>query len=210
MRRPLTIIRSNSIESKLAMTGIILAGGKSSRMGRNKAFLEFEGQTLIERSLRVLRSVFSEIIISSNSPELYDRYGEKIVEDIYLDQGPLGGLHACLNEAKYDFSFFVACDMPFLNAEVIRFLAGMKGEAAIIVPEVDGGLHPLHAFYHKSCLPVIEKKLEAKSLKLTNIFQECSIRIVQEYEFKNFSQVRQVFKNINTPQEWTELLRPEA
>jgi len=189
----------------LPMTGIVLAGGKSSRMGTNKAFLEWQGQPLIERSLQVLRPIFSEIIISTNNPELYSRYGVKTVQDIFVDQGPLGGLHACLREAQYDYSFFVACDMPFLGPEVIRFLAGLTGKESVIVPEVDGGLHPLHAFYHKKCLSIIQKKLEAKRLKLTEIYQECTVRYVREEELQGFSHIKRSFSNINTPQEWLEL-----
>lgn len=208
MRRHLKIIKRESSENKVAMTGIVLTGGKSSRMGRNKAFLEFEGQPLIERSLQVLHSVFSEVIISTNTPELYYSYEEKTVQDIYVDQGPLGGLHACLKAAQYDYSFFVACDMPFLNVEVIRYLAQLVGRESVLVPEVDGGLHPLHAFYHKNCLPIIEKKLEAKRLKLVDLFEDCSVRYVHEDELKKFPAIEQVFRNINTPQEWTELLHP--
>ena len=96
--------------------------------------------------------------------------------------------------------------MPFLNAEVIRYLAQLTGEESVIVPEVDGGLHPLHAFYHKRCLPIIEKKLEAKRLKLIDIFEGCSVRYVRKDEFQKFPEIEQVFRNINTPQEWTELL----
>jgi molybdopterin-guanine dinucleotide biosynthesis protein A len=196
----------NSSENKLLpMTGIVLAGGKSSRMGRNKAFLEWQGQLLIERSLQVLGTIFSEIIISTNSPELYESYGVKTVQDIYAEQGPLGGLHACLREAQKDYSFFVACDMPFLDPEVIRFLADLTGKESVIVPDVAGGLHPLHAFYHKNCLPIIEKKLETKRLKLIELFQECTVRYVREEELKGFPQISQTFSNINTPQEWLEI-----
>jgi molybdenum cofactor guanylyltransferase len=187
------------------MTGIILAGGKSSRMGRNKAFLEWEGRPLIERSLQVFRSIFSEIMISTNHPELYEQYGEKMVTDIFLDQGPLGGLHACLREARYDYSLFVACDMPFINSEVIRFLAGLTGEEMAIVPKLSDGVHPLHAFYHRGCIPILEKRLEAKRLKLINIFDEFPVRYVSEQEFRWFPDIKRVFSNVNTLQEWEEL-----
>lgn len=189
------------------MTGIVLAGGRSSRMGRNKAFMEWQGQSMLGRSIEVLRSVFSEIIISTNNPELYGEYNVKIVPDIYKDCGPLGGLHACLKAAQYKYSFFVACDMPFLNVEVIRFLAEFTGKDSAIVPDVAGGLHPLHAFYHKDCLPIIEKRLEAKRLKTLEIYEECSVCYVREDDFREFPQIERVFSNINTPQEWMELQR---
>lgn len=189
----------------LPMTGIILAGGKSSRMGRNKAFLEWQGRPLIEKSLQILRPIFSEIIISTNNPELYSQYGEKTVSDSYRDKGPLGGLQACLREAKYDTSFFVACDMPFLEPEAIRFLAGLKGKEWAIVPKIADGLHPLHAFYRRDCLPIIEERLETKRLKLIDIFQDFPVRYVREEEFVRFPQIKRILGNINTPQEWSEL-----
>lgn len=187
------------------MTGIVLAGGKSSRMGQNKALMLWQGQPLIQRSLEVLRLVFSEIIISSNTPELYREFGEKVVPDRFQDCGPLGGLHACLQVSRFDFSFFVACDMPFLDPEVIRFLAAFTEGYSVVIPDVAGGLHPLHAFYHKNCLPIIEKNLEAKCFKILEIYKECPVRYVYEEEFYGFPQIKRVFANINTPQEWKEL-----
>lgn len=188
-------------QTLLSMTGIILAGGKSSRMGRNKAFIEWDEVPLIERSLSLFRSVFSEVIISSNHPELYENYGVKVIKDNYLDQGPLGGLEACLRKASYDYSFFAACDMPFLNSEVIRFMAKKLDGEAILVPEVDGGFHPLHAFYHKDCLSIIKEKLELKRLKLVDLFQVCNVRYLREEDFKEFPEIRLSFSNMNTPQE---------
>lgn len=192
---------ANYGETLLPMTGIILAGGKSSRMGRNKAFIEWDGVPLIERSLAIFRSVFSEVIISSNHPELYAKYGVKVIKDNYLDQGPLGGLEACLREAHCDYSFFAACDMPFLNTEVVRFMAKKIDGEDILVPEVDGRLHPLHAFYHKNCLSLIKERLESKRLKLVELLQLCNVRYVREEDFIDFPEIRLNFSNMNTPQE---------
>lgn len=189
----------------LPITGIILAGGKSSRMGRDKAFLEYLGKPLIEKSLEELRSVFSEVIISTNSPERFQRYGEKKVTDLYPGCGPLSGLQSGLQAAHFDYSFFVACDMPFIDPEVIRFLAGYCGKHDVIVPEVDGVLHPLHAYYHKNCLPLITEYLEKKSFKIIDFYPKCAVRIVREEEFRSFPQVARSLKNANTDQEWREL-----
>lgn len=143
----------------LPMTGIILAGGKSSRMGRNKAFLEWEGRPLIERTLDIFTSVFAEVLISANNPELYSQYDLKVVPDNFLEMGPMGGLEACLKVAKYEYSFFAACDMPFLEEEVIRFMAAQLGDEKILVPKIQEKIHPLHAFYHRDC----QKELEVSS-----------------------------------------------
>lgn len=191
----------------LPMTGIVLAGGKSSRMGHNKALMEWQGQTLIERTLQVLRSVFSEVLISANDPVLYESLGERIIPDRYLNRGPIGGLYSSLQEARFEHAFFVACDMPFLSADVIRFLANFTGcESPIVVPDVDG-LHPLHAFYPKGCLPLIEKKLETNRLKLLELYSDYPVRTIRKEEFQRFSNIERYFYNVNTPEEWKKIQR---
>lgn len=95
--------------------------------------------------------------------------------------------------------------MPFIDPKVIRFLAGYCGKHDVIVPEVDGVLHPLHAFYHKNCLPLVTEYLEKKSFKIIDFYPRCSVRIVQEEEFRSFPQVARSLKNANTDQEWREL-----
>ncbi|AFL99745.1 MULTISPECIES: molybdenum cofactor guanylyltransferase [Desulfitobacterium] len=198
---------ANNGETLLPITGIILAGGKSSRMGRNKAFIEWAGVPLIEHTLAIFSTVFAEVMISSNHPELYAKYGVKVIKDNYLDHGPLGGLEACLREARYDYAFFAACDMPFLSVEVIRFMAGkIEGEVDILIPELDGEIQPLHAFYHKNCLPIIEDSLKAKHLKLAVfIRQNNRVRHMREKDFINFPNIRLCFSNMNTPQEYLTL-----
>ncbi len=193
-------------QTLLPMTGIILAGGKSSRMGCNKAFIEWDGAPLIEHSLAVFNAVFAEVMISSNHPELYADYGVKVIKDNYPDHGPLGGLEACLREARYDYAFFAACDMPFLNTEVIRFMAEEIEGEDILVPEIEGVVHPLHAFYHKNCLPLLAESLKAKHLKLTKLVQQYSrVRYLREKDFRDFPAIHLFLSNMNTPQECLEL-----
>src|SRR5665648_144787 len=150
---------------KLKATGILLAGGKSSRMNKNKAFLEMEGKPLVERSLSVLQSVFEEVLISSNKPELYVPYQVPVILDEILGRGPLEGLYQGLKAATYDEVFFVACDMPFLNPALIRYLSSQISTYDMVIPQLSAGLHPLHAVYHRRCLPAIKHNLEAGYLK---------------------------------------------
>lgn len=189
----------------------MLAGGKSSRMKKNKAFLELEGRPLVERSLEVLQAVFAEVLISSNKPELYARYEVPIIQDERLDRGPLEGLYQGLKAATYDVVFFVACDMPFLQAELIRFLAAWIPEYDVVVPRLHSGLHPglhpLHAFYHKRCLPSIRTNLEAGRLKIIDFYSDCSVRYVEEAELRDFPNLNNSFCNVNTPQEWSAILK---
>jgi molybdopterin-guanine dinucleotide biosynthesis protein A len=192
--------------SLLPITGIILAGGKSSRMGRNKAFMSWEGEPLIERSLSVFKAVFQEVIISTNQPELYQKYEVKIVRDNYLDHGPLGGLEASLRASANNYAFFAACDMPFLSENLIRFMASKLDQEDILVPEINGELHPLHAFYHKNCLPIFERHLNDNQLKLTKIIrQHKNVHYLSETELSDIALLELCFSNVNTPEEWQNL-----
>lgn len=192
---------------KLDATGILLAGGKNSRMKKNKAFLELEGQPLVERSLAVLKVVFAEVLISSNTPELYAKYDVSVIRDAVQERGPLEGLYQGLKAATYDEAFFVACDMPFLEAELIRFLAKWALDYDIVVPRLPSGLHPLHAFYHRRCLPAIKRNLEAGCLKIIDLCQVCSVRYVEEAELQAFDNLGNVFCNVNTPEDWSAILK---
>ena len=186
-----------------------MAGGKNSRMKKNKAFLELEGQPLVERSLAVLQAVFAEVLISSNNPELYVKYDVPVIQDESLDQGPLEGLFQGLKAATYDEVFFVACDMPFLEADLIRLLAKWVPKYDIVVPRLRSGTHPLHAFYHRRCLPEIQKKLEAGCLKVSDFCKACSVRYVEETDLQAFDNLSKVFCNVNTPEDWSAVILKE-
>ena len=171
-------------------------------MKKNKAFLEFEGRPLVERSLAVLQAVFTEVLISSNKPELYASYQVPVIQDEIQDRGPLEGLYQGLKVASHDAVFVVACDMPFLRAELIRFFAKWIPEYDVVVPRLKSGLHPLHAFYHRRCLPTIKNNLEAGRFKIVDIYPACSIRYVEETELQAFGDLNKVVYNVNTPQDW--------
>ncbi|MHB8124736.1 MAG: molybdenum cofactor guanylyltransferase [Desulfitobacteriaceae bacterium] len=188
--------------TKLRATGILMAGGKNSRMQKNKAFLELGGRSLVEHSLEVLQTVFAEVLISSNQPELFESYGVRVIPDLIRDQGPLGGLYSGLRAAAYEVSFFMACDMPFVQSNVIRHLAQYVEEFEIVVPQGELGLHPLHAFYRRSCLPSIKKSLEAHCLKVIDFYANCRVRYVEFMELVPYGNVLKTFCNINTPEEW--------
>lgn len=176
-------------------------------MKKNKAFLELEGKPLVERSLAVLKTVFAEVLISSNKPELYAGYEVPVVLDEILGRGPLEGLYQGLQAATYDKVFFVACDMPFLRAELIRFLSAWIPTYDVVVPQLHSGLHPLHAFYHRRCLPTIKNNLEAGRLKIIDFYSACSVRYVAETDLQDFHDLSQVFCNVNTPEDWSAILK---
>ncbi|SPF47983.1 putative molybdenum cofactor guanylyltransferase [Candidatus Desulfosporosinus infrequens] len=176
-------------------------------MKKNKAFLELEGQPLVERSLNVLHAVFAEVLISSNNPELYDKYDVPIIQDESLNRGPLEGLYQGLKAATYDEVFFVACDMPFLEANLIRLLAKWAPEYDIVVPRLQSGTHPLHAFYNRRCLPAIKRSIETGRLKVGDLCQTCSVKYVEETELQAFGDLSRVFCNVNTPNEWSAIVK---
>lgn len=186
---------------KLPATGVLLAGGKSSRMGRNKAFLEMDGRTLIERSLSILDQTLAQVLISGDEA-LYGAYGFKVVVDRFEEQGPLAGLEAGLGQAEYDWCFFAACDMPFLTAEGICFLYQFTAGYDIVVPESPQGLHPLHAFYHRRCLDIVEQNIKTGRRRLTDIYPSCRVRRVTDEELRQHGLSDRIFTNVNTPEEW--------
>ncbi len=174
-------------------------------MKKDKAFLEIDGQTLAERSLKVLDTVFSEVIISSNNPERFACFELPIIQDEIPDQGPLEGLYQGLKAATYDEVFFVACDMPFLKIDLINYLSKWIPEYDVVVPKLRSGLHPLHAFYHRRCLPTIKKNLETGRLKVIDFYPNCSVKYVEESELEIFSDLMNAFCNVNTPRDWADI-----
>ncbi len=175
-------------------------------MGKNKAFLELEGQPLAERSLKVLEAVFTEVLISSNQPELYTDFNVPIIQDKIPGRGPLEGLCQGLMTASFETVFFVACDMPFLQEELIRFQFSWTPNYDVVVPRLRTGLHPLHAFYNRRCLPHIKNNLEKGHLKIIDLYPVCSVRYVDDSDLASFSNLEDVFCNVNTPEDWSRTL----
>ena len=187
---------------KKDMTGIILAGGKNSRMGINKAFLEIDGTRLIDNILAVYQKIFPEIIIVTNDPLSYTEFSDTVVvTDIYKEKGALGGIYTGLFYATYDYSFVAACDMPFLNEDFIIYLTEQTDKFDIVVPELPEGFQPLHAIYSRNCLSHIKKLLIADKLKIAGFYKEVRLLCISEEKIKPFNKDRRLFLNINTPED---------
>ena len=166
------------------MTGVILAGGKNSRIGLNKAFLEIGGKKIIDRTIEIYKKIFDEILIITNTPEDYQYLTEsvilseaknlklKIYTDLIPHRGSLGGIYTGLYYSKSDYAFFAACDMPFLNERVIRHIIKVARDYDIIVPYFKHRLHPLHAVYSKKCLPIMREMVEKERLKIKDIISK--------------------------------------
>jgi molybdenum cofactor guanylyltransferase len=191
---------------KKNVTGIILAGGKNTRMGKEKSFLKIENARLIDKILTIYREIFSEVLIVTNDPLSYTEFADAvIVTDIYKDNGALGGIYTGLFFASCDYSFVAACDMPFLNKDLICYLIEQADKYDIVVPTLPEGFQPLHAIYSKNCLPAIKKLLLADKLKITGFYKEMRLLSIAKDKIKQFDKKEDIFLNINTPQEFKQI-----
>lgn len=142
------------------VTGFVLAGGKSTRMGRDKAVLQLEGRTLLEHALDTLRKVCAEVMVLG-SREVYADFGAEVVEDIFAGCGPLAGIHAGLSRTRTEFNLIIAVDTPFLSSDFLRFMAqrAIESGAAVTTPEIAGYTQPLCSVYSREFLPIAEMAL---------------------------------------------------
>lgn len=182
-----------------AVTPIILAGGKSRRMGTNKSFVLLGGKPMIEVVLDKISPLFTQPpLLVTNTPQLYAYLGVAMVGDIIKDKGPLGGIHAGLTASKTESNFVFGCDMPFLQASLINYMLEKSGQEDLFIPHYGECLEPLHAIYSKSCLPAIEEQLAKGSLKIQSFFPAVTIKYLEKEEIYQFSSSFNCFSNINT------------
>lgn len=187
------------------VTGVILAGGKSSRMGSNKALLPYRGGRFIEAIYRQLSPLFEEVLVVTNSPEQYAFLGCRMVSDLYHDMGALAGLHAGLAHSRTPHIFAVACDMPYLSDAVIRTLVARRHQSDVIIPDGEKGLEPLHAVYCRSCLPAMEAALQTGKRRLISFFPEVQVTTVPGDTIRFVDPHLDSFRNINTPADYYDL-----
>jgi len=181
----------------MLISGVINAGGKSSRMKFNKAFAKINGKPIINIIIDKFTPVFQEIIIISNEPELFENLGYKVYEDIYPGKGPVGGMHAALSYAAYEQVFILGCDMPFVDMRIAEYMLEKLGDKDSVVPRIKGYLQPMSAVYSKKCLPRLKYNLETDRLKLTRLFEELNALIIEEEELACFGNLDELFLNIN-------------
>jgi len=180
---------------------IILAGGKSSRMGQNKAFLSLGELSLIERIIKKGQEAgIREIIVVANDVEKYKFLGVKVVKDFYPGQGPLSGIHSGLIHSEYLNNFIVPCDMPFIAIDIINKLLTAQNDYQVVVPIMDGKYQPLTAIYTKNCIPHIEYLLKNNITKVIKLYDLVKTSYVELDEDASFF-------NINTPEDFLEAKR---
>lgn len=184
------------------VTAIILAGGKSQRMGSNKALLKYGDTTFIERQIARLSKIFREIILSANDASIYAHLPLPVVPDVIPGKGPLSGICAGIMRATNHYTFAVACDMPFLSEKVILHLKKFITDYDVVVPRTERGLEPLHAFYSKNCIAPMQQCLKEGRLRVIDFFSEVKVKIVNEDELKTIDPSIQPLINLNTPEEY--------
>jgi molybdopterin-guanine dinucleotide biosynthesis protein A len=181
----------------------VIAGGKSTRMGQDKAFLELGGKTLLKNALALARAVAGEVKIVGD-PAKFGKFAA-VVRDIYPERGPLGGIHAALAESHSQLNLMIGVDLPFLEVGFLRFLisAARDSGALVTVPRVGSHYEPLTAVYRKGFSALAEKALSANRNKVDATFSQIPLRVVNEEEIVRNGFSPAMFRNVNTPEDWT-------
>jgi molybdopterin-guanine dinucleotide biosynthesis protein A len=187
------------------VNAFVLAGGRSSRMGTDKAFVVFNRQTLLEGSLARLSAVASGTWIVG-SREKFGPFGN-VVEDEFPDHGPLGGIHAALRASKADLNLVLAVDMPFVDVRFLKYLIAKAGagKAVVTLPRAGGGWQPLCAVYRKRFSESAEMALRAGNNKIDPLFAQYEVQVLAEAELLKDGFSADMFRNVNTPEELTAL-----
>lgn len=183
------------MKNKMEITGIILAGGKSSRMGTDKGVLHVDGRAMVERIIETLSSATSRIIIIANNNN-YDSFGYPVKQDLIKDCGPMGGIYTGLKFSSTPLNIIMSCDIPFVEADTLKQLAESPAQYEVVVPVHEGKTEPLCARYHQKCIPAFAGLLRKGEFKL----QE-ALPGFKTLELQFAEDVKMQFANINTKEE---------
>ena len=186
----------------IPFSAAILAGGQSRRMGRDKALLQLGGQSLIERVLAAVRPLACPSFIVARQATDHTHLGLPVFPDQYPDTGPLGGLCTALHHASTPTLLLLACDLPFLTPEFLRFLVERLGQHQAAVPQSPEGLHPLCAAYATSCLPAVERLLDQQEGRMHTLCRQLDLRVLTPEEWQPFDPHGLLLSNLNTPEEY--------
>lgn len=187
------------------INGIVLAGGKSSRFGRNKALAQLDGESLVCRVAAVLKTLSKEIyLVLSQDSDLQCsedlRFEAKVVRDKYKAKGPLVGIYSGLAASSELYNYAVACDMPLVGGRVLAYMASVAEGHDVVVPRIDGELEPLCAIYSKMCIPVMEEMIFEGKLRTRSLFEDkrLKVRYVEREEIEKLDPESTNFLNVNT------------
>ena len=195
----------------IRVSGVIMAGGVSQRLGKNKALERIGGRTLIERVVDILVPLTTEVLVVVAQPEQAAAFrlppSVRVVSDRYPGKGSLGGIFTGLDASAEPWSLVVACDMPFLSRELLRYLRGESSDVDVVVPLLGGQIEPLHALYSKACLTPMERMVRAGDLKIAPLFEAVRVRYVDEGTIDRIDPRHLSFFNINTQADLQEARR---
>jgi len=183
----------------MQITGIILAGGQSSRMGADKAMIQNDGKTLLEIAIEICKPDCNEILISSNNP-VHKIFGYQIIPDEIKNCGPMGGIYSCLKQSETDWNFVISVDSIFVTSDFLEFLISETGVVDAVVPVHKNGKEPLIALYHKNCLPAIQEKLDLKDYKMHHLLDSLHTRFVDVDGW--IKKYPEIFRNFNRPEDF--------
>jgi molybdopterin-guanine dinucleotide biosynthesis protein A len=179
------------------VTGIVLAGGKSRRMGVDKGLMVFRGKPLVQYSIDLLSLFCDRILISSNNPA-YNSFGFEVVADQIAGAGPMGGIAACLEESDTELNLVISCDMPLTDPVIFRTMLELSGDFTFVVPLDDmGRAEPLCAVYKKGSLLIMQKLLAEQNYRMTELYRIAPVRLVTTDEYP-IPYHEKWFMNLNT------------
>jgi molybdenum cofactor guanylyltransferase len=186
------------------VTGFVLAGGKSSRMGQDKAFIQLGGHTLLSHALELAKSATGGACVVG-SKEKFAAFGQ-VVEDIYPGHGPLAGIHSALISTQTELNLILAVDMPFLQADFLNYLIAQArfSTATVVVPATKTGVQPLCAVYRREFAEIAERSLLVEKNKVERLFAEVETRVVRQDELERNGFSEEMFRNLNTELDWEE------
>jgi len=197
--------------AEFGVTAFVLAGGKSSRMGSDKAFLRLGDETLLSLALKAAGAVAVDVRIVGDRQK-FAAFG-RVVEDVYRGQGPLGGIHAALSSSVTELNLVLAVDLPFMGADFLEYMLSRAREskATITVPLVGERLQPLCAVYRRGFAEVAERSLREGKNKIDSLFASVATCVIEEDELVRAGFSAEMFRNLNTPEEWEKAksLQPE-
>jgi molybdenum cofactor guanylyltransferase len=183
---------------------IILSGGKSSRMGTNKALLKINEKTNIERIVAQLKRIFDDIILVTNDPETYGFLNVRITSDHYPGKGPLAGLHAGLVASRFEKNLIVACDMPFISADLASVLVNHVENYDAVIPVINGRKHPLFSVFKKNTITRIEESIGNDDLRMQGFLDYLHVLYMTEKDLTEYSEdsLGRIFYNMNNLDEY--------
>jgi len=193
------------IDLDSAVCGVVLAGGQSRRFVHNKALAKLGGHALIERVVEVLQRLFGQVILITNTPDAYAHLGLSMFPDIIPGLGPLGGIYTALVHLATPYGFFVACDMPFLNPQLIRYQVELREGYDIVAPRRGWRIEPLHTLYSRTCLEPSQEAVERGERQIIRFYDQVRVRYVDEEKLREWDPDCRSLVNINTLEEIEEL-----